>query len=177
MQKTTKDKPSWFTASQEKWLEYIKFGTRSFFQRRFSYHSYITDSESIQKIKHFVDCTKNEELPDQEVLKWISDNFEQYLNGKSLSLESAFKLKSKPKKGNPAQQYQKDKDTNELLMCMAKRIVNNSNKYSQEEIADQALNETGNSTIDATTLARYYRAWPTRSDAETLYKIEKSKIG
>ncbi len=165
----TNKRPDWFTGSQEEWETHLSSQQKTFVQRPFVYHSYIKDSQNVQKINHFIKCIKNGRLPDDETLSWISCNFENYIKGTSLSLDSAFGLRSKPKKGNSAEQYKKEIERNELLNTMASILVEDK-KISKIKVAEMALNEQNNTEIEPETLARYFRDWSTREHALDRYK-------
>ncbi len=134
------EKPDKFHGSQEEWERYIEPRKKTFFQKPFTYHAYIADSENIQRIDHFQKCIKDGVLPDDETLSWIACSFERYINGPSLTLDSAFGLKSKTKKGTPIEQYKSALKSNDLLNIMARNLVENKN-ISQVKAAEMALNE------------------------------------
>lgn len=165
-----KVKPNWFKGSQKEWDKHIASISKTYVQRSFSYHTYIKDSENIQKIQHFVKCIEQGELPDDDTLSWISDNFNRYLNKKVLTLDSAFGMKSKPKGGNPIDQFNTEVEKNVLLNRMAEIIV--TDNISQVKAAEIVLREYDDTDLYPKTLARYFRDWPTKKYALELYTIK-----
>jgi len=166
------NKPEWFTGTQKQWKDYIQSREKTFFQRTFIHRSYIKDTENIQKIMHFVECVQDGDMTDEATLFWIADCFKKYIDGKALYLDSAFGLRSKPRKGNPAEQFTYDKKMNSLLNTMAEILVENK-KITQDRAAEMTLEKVEDSKIDASTLSRYFRDWPARKHAIELYEIKK----
>lgn len=87
-------KPEWFEGTQEDWEKHMLSMKKSFVQRPFAYHSYLQDTESLQRIMHFVKCIKQGELPDNETLLWMANSFERYIEMESKRLKKAPSLLS-----------------------------------------------------------------------------------
>lgn len=164
----TNEKPDWFHGSQEEWDQHIKLRKKAFMQHPFSYRSYIKDSENIQKIKHFVKCIKQGDLPDDDILSWMADKLELYTEGRSPELDRAFGLLSKPKKGNPVAQYNAEIEKNGLLNEMAEILVKDES-ISKIKAAEIVLARY-NYGMEAETLRRYFKDWPAREHAIELFK-------
>lgn len=73
---------------------------RTIYGGEFFHRKGIKKSEPIQKLIHFADCIHHGILPDGEVMAFMADALTEYLEGNKLTLDSAFALKAKPKKGN-----------------------------------------------------------------------------
>lgn len=97
-------------------------------------------------------------LPDAETLEFVAVAFDKYVNSDgTLSLDEAFKLKAKPKAGNPAKQFATQNKMNGFLLSMATALALRP-KLSQEKAAGSALGT--DESIPVNTLVREYRRRP-----------------
>jgi hypothetical protein len=110
---------------------------------------------SLDYIDHCSQALLTGALPDAETLHFVAIALYRYVHSEgTLSLDEAFKLKSKPKAGNPARQAaQYQKQTN-LLGRMA-MIRGTDPKVSLERAAEEALE--GDDSFQVETLVRAYR--------------------
>ncbi len=180
-------KPEWFNGTQKEWKLHIRSMKKSFIQRPFAYHSYLQDTEGLQKIKHFIKCVKRGELPDNKILLWMAESFERYIEKESTrlpktpsSFEESFGMPPIPKAGSPVKRYNKAYDNHQLLNAMAEILVENEG-IGQDEAAHQAIkkicgeNYDESKIKDAASLARDFRGWPANQHTIELFKIRKRK--
>jgi hypothetical protein len=94
-------------------------------------------------------------LPDAETLLFVATAFYRYAHSEgTLSLDQAFRLKSKPKAGNPARQAAQQRKMNNLLADMA-RMRGCDPKLTLAKAAEIALR--GDELMEVETLVREYR--------------------
>lgn len=110
---------------------------RTIYGGDFFHRSGIKKSEQIQKLIHFADCIHHGILPDGEVMVFMADAITEYLEGNKLTLDSAFALKAKPKKGNAAKHYKEDSELLEMFITM--HLYQIDLKITQKEAAIKTL--------------------------------------
>jgi len=128
-------------------------------------HKLSKNSTALDRIRHCSQAFLSGALPDVETLEFIAVAFDRYVNSDgTLSLDEAFKLKAKPKAGNPVRQYLRNNKMNGFLLSMATYLVHHP--QSTQEIAaawaisnDESIPE---STFDrkVSGLVREYRRRP-----------------
>ena len=110
---------------------------RTIYGLSFFHRTGIKDSENLQKLSHFVDCINDGILPDGDVMIWMAEAIHEYLEGKKQTIDSAFSLKAKPKKGNAAKHYNEDVQLFEKILTMF--LFMEDKKLNQQEAALKTL--------------------------------------
>jgi len=90
-------------------------------QKRFKKTGFKRSNDTpFEQILSFRHAVLSGALPDAETLACIAFSFDRYISKHGeLSLDEAFKLRSKPKAGNPSAQYSRGNEINSLLFNMA----------------------------------------------------------
>lgn len=113
------------------------------------------DPSPFQRIRYCSQALLAGALPDAETLQFVAIAFDKYVcSGGALSLDEAFALKSKPKAGNPARQFERNNRILNLLFNMAEIRAHNP-KMTLASAAEKALQ--GDESIPVETLEREYR--------------------
>lgn len=95
--------------------------------------------------------------PPPKVLFDIAASFAEYLDGRALSLERAFRLRPKPKTGTPVKELQDVQRRGEVLWLMAAYKVKHPG-ISIENAAAAVCGDLQITQPDSDTFARHYRA-------------------
>lgn len=98
-------------------------------------------------------------FPDGRALVYVANCFARYLQAEGrVSLDEAFGLKSTQRAGNPSAALAKDERRNRLCYEIYERLKS-APRESVTVAAEQVLAEQDVDTLDAESLARYYRKW------------------
>ena len=130
----------------------------------------ISKKDPIGHMIYFYEAMSAECLPKAETLTYVTASLKKYVeSGGEITLDEAFDLKSKPKAGNPARLYERQKSHNGKFSAFAKLVAAGK---TQREAATILLEKTNFS--DATTeevdqleahiaaFIKGYNRWPLR---------------
>jgi hypothetical protein len=112
-------------------------------------------------------------LPDVETLLFVAEAFYRYVHSDgTISLDEAFRLKSKPKVGNPVRQRDRERKIAGLLFSMALHRACNP-KVSIAKAAEAALGN--DESIEVETLKREYIRRGCKQSAEAFARGPQGK--
>ncbi len=124
-------------------------------QIRFERRGQTRGHTSLDHINHCSQALLSGALPDAETLLFVATAFYRYVHSEgALSLDQAFRLRSKPKAGNPARQAAQQRKINNILADMA-RMRGSDPKLTLAKAAEIALG--GDESMEVETLVREYR--------------------
>jgi hypothetical protein len=129
---------------------------------------------SLDQIDHCAQALLAGALPDADTLLFVATAFYRYVHSDGkLSLDQAFKLKSKPRAGNPARQAAQRQKLLTLLGRMA-MMRGCDQKMSLEKAAEIAL--YGGEMFKVETLVREYRNRGYKKQAEGWAKYKAQTV-
>jgi hypothetical protein len=115
----------------------------------------VSEDDQLRDIKSFTHSMSIGVYPSAETLLNVAQAFAAYLDGAKLSLDSAFKVKPKPKSGTPVKQQTALRLRSEVLWLMAEQCVRNN--WTPEKAAETVCSDLNIDKPEPESYVRYYR--------------------